>query len=64
MTVSGNDEGNLTKSFDALRVFDFSTAIAGPNCMRMLADLCAEVIKIESADGGTTRSCRQSTAVR
>src|SRR4051794_40260739 len=56
MTLSGNDERNLTGSFTGLRVLDFSTTIAGPHCTRMLADMGAEVIKIETEDGETMRT--------
>src|ERR1700730_16786982 len=56
MTISGTDERNLTGSFAGLRVLDFSTTIAGPHCTRMLADMGAEVIKIETEEGETMRT--------
>lgn len=56
MSLVGNDESRLTGCFEGLRVLDFSTTIAGPHCARMLADMGAEVIKIESVEGETMRT--------
>ena len=56
MTLSDKDEGTSTGCFAGLRVLDFSTTIAGPHCARMLADMGAEVIKIEPAEGETMRT--------
>ena len=56
MTIAVQGEGNSTGSFAGLRVLDFSTTIAGPHCTRMLADMGAEVIKIETAEGETMRT--------
>jgi crotonobetainyl-CoA:carnitine CoA-transferase CaiB-like acyl-CoA transferase len=56
MTMEDKDEGHKTKCFHGLRVIDFSTTIAGPHCARMLADMGAEVIKVETAEGETMRT--------
>jgi crotonobetainyl-CoA:carnitine CoA-transferase CaiB-like acyl-CoA transferase len=56
MTIPQLNEDGLTGCFSGLRVLDFSTTIAGPHCARMLADMGAEVIKIETAEGETMRT--------
>ena len=54
--MTENGEAHLTGCFTGLRVLDFSTTIVGPHCARMLADVGAEVIKIEAAEGETMRT--------
>ncbi len=44
-----------TKPYEGLRVVDFSTTLAGPHCTRMLADMGAEVVKIEPPEGEMMR---------
>ncbi len=45
----------MTSALNSLRVLDLTTTIAGPHCGRLLADIGAEVIKIEGPDGDMMR---------
>src|SRR5579863_5318396 len=46
----------MTSAIERLRIVDFTTTIAGPHCTRLMADLGAEVIKIEPPEGDMMRA--------
>jgi len=42
----------MAHALDGIRIIDFSKALAGPYCTMLLADMGAEVIKVEMPGSG------------
>lgn len=56
MTSEGATDGHRSRPLDGILVADFSRVLAGPYATMLLADLGADVVKVEGPKGDETRT--------